>query len=72
MEYSDYENTDLNLNINESYLMIKEDELLKERNKIINEAVDYLYQDKNDATIVLINYNWNIEKLKDQWYDSAD
>lgn len=52
-------------------LMQKED-LFNERDKIINEGMDYLYMTQDEATIVLIYYKWKFDRLSTIWYDNVE
>lgn len=53
------------------YFMLQ-NELIKDRETIIAEAMENLYLTKDEATIVLISYNWSMDKLLSVWYDNVD
>ncbi len=55
-----------------SYQVIKTIDLNKLRDQIIKEAMEYLCLSRDETTTVLINYQWNMEKIRDQWYENVD
>lgn len=69
--YDDYDKS-LELHKNNSYLILKEDQLLSERDKIINEAIEFLSLERNQAILVLINYSWSIDNIRDNWYEDVE
>ena len=50
---------------------IKEDEILKEREKVISEAMEKLFLNREQAILAMIYYQWNLDKL-DTWYEDVD
>ena len=50
--------------------LIKE-EIEKERDNKIKEFIEYTQLAKGDAELVLMNYNWNIELLNNDWFDNT-
>ena len=80
-DYHDYCEYDLQENINNdqnylhrdnSYMMLKSSDIEKLRTMIIEEAVEYTSLSREEATVVLIQYNWNIEKLRYLWYENLE
>ena len=51
---------------------LKPDEIIKERDKVINAAMENLYLERDDAILALIYFKWNMEKLLTFWYDDID
>lgn len=78
IEYSvpDYEescyNYDLDLVKNNSYMILREDQLLKERESVISEAMEHLFLERDDAILALIHFSWSMDRLKDDWYNDVD
>jgi hypothetical protein len=52
--------------------MLKSSDIEKLRKMIIEEAVEYTSLSREEATVVLIQYNWNIEKLRYLWYENLE
>ena len=76
LEDNDYYNDveeNLNENIveNESKNFLYEDEIIKEREKDIKEAMEKLFLSRDDAILAMIYFGWNIDKL-DSWYENVD
>lgn len=67
--YSDYHNP---LQRENSYMILKSYDIEKLRNKIIEEAIEFTSLSREEATIVLIHYQWNIEKFRHMWYDNLE
>jgi ariadne-1 len=55
-----------------SYTILKTTDIEKIRNQLIENAAEFCSLTKEEATIVLINYQWNYERIKDQWYDNVE
>lgn len=70
--YSDASEYSFPLSKQNSFSFLKEDELFDERNKSIERAMEFCCLDRNDAILVLIFYNWSIEKIEDNWYDNVE
>jgi ariadne-1 len=68
-----YIEEDLNEKIitNEANDFLYEDEIIKEREKVINEAMEKLFLQRDEAILAMIYLCWNIDKL-DAWYNNAD
>ena len=60
-----YENKD----IEKKYEFLTMDDMDKEREKKIEELIQYSYLSKGKAELVLINNNWDIDKIINDWYD---
>jgi ariadne-1 len=72
-EESDALNTpDLSLQKTNSYMILKEDQLLKEREKIIKEAMEFISLDRDEAILVLIFFNWSMDNIHDKWFDDVE
>ena len=50
---------------------LKPDEIIKERDKVIN-GIENLYLEKDNAILALIYFKWNMEKLLTFWYDDVE
>ena len=53
------------------YEFLMKNDIEKERNKKIEEFTDYSSLTKQQAELVLINYNWNIDILMNEWFDKT-
>ena len=52
----------------ENITFIQEEDVLKEREKMIQEAIEKLCLKRPEAILAMINFEWNIDCL-DSWYD---
>jgi ariadne-1 len=68
----DISTTSNNLGRQSSYAIVKSDDLEKTRDTIIRECMDFTCLNKDDSIIVLTNYQWNIERIRDQWFDDVE
>ena len=72
----DYDQSEpLNLdtgNINSGYNFLLIDEIEKERDKKIEEFIQFSSLSKEEAELILINYNWNIDLLNNDWFDKME
>ena len=53
------------------YEFLLRDEIEKEREKKIDEFKEYSSLNKQQAELILINYNWNIDILMNDWFDKT-
>ena len=71
----EYEEADLNNNNNlttdENITFIQEEDILKEREKMIEEAIEKLFLERDQAILAMIYYEWNLDNL-DNWYEDVD
>ena len=77
MEYTDDINeNDSGVEYNEimegNYEFLTMDEMEKEREKKIEEFIQYSNLSKSKAELVLMNNNWNIDILMNDWYDKQE
>ena len=72
-DYMDYETEelDMNKNVNMDYELLKQDQLEKKRNAQIEEFQQLSSLSKDEASIVLINYNWNYDILQNIWFENT-
>ena len=70
-DYANEDNIDIEAdNIFEGkYEFLTKDEMDKEREKKIDEFIQYSNLPKAKAELVLMNNNWNIDILMNDWYD---
>ena len=54
------------------YEMLKPDEFVRKRDEQIDEFVELSSLSRDEATIVLINYQWNFEKLQSVWFENVE
>ena len=72
MDNIDNENMDMeddNNLIGGKYEFLTLDEMDKERQKKIEEFIQYSNLPQSQAELVLMNNNWNIDVLMNDWYD---
>ena len=55
----------------ETINFISESDILSEREKMISEATEKLFLERNQAILAMIYYKWNIDNL-DNWYEDVD
>ena len=67
--YSDQEGDTINAGGGEKYVILASDFLDKEREKKIDEFIQISNLPKSQAELVLMNNNWNIDILMNDWYD---
>lgn len=71
-DYDNFDENDLNNQIiTNEYNFLEEDEIIKEREKVIKEAMEKLFLNKDDAILAMIYFQWNVDKL-DNWYENVD
>ena len=70
-DYSNPENIDLTSSkpTSQKYEFLMSDQLNSIRKKAINEFVEYSSLTEEEAELILINYNWNIEILMNEYFD---
>ena len=52
--------------------IIQNSEIIKKRDEIIHKFIECSCLDYDEAELVLIYYNWNYEKLIEEWYDNIE
>lgn len=57
---------------NKDYNIIKRSDLHKLRNSLIEECEEFTCLSRNEAILVLVQYQWNIETIKDFWYNDPE
>ena len=73
-EEIDYEIGDEDLGnqiTDENTVFIQEEDILKEREKMIHEAEEKLFLERPEAILAMIYFEWNLDKL-DVWYEDVD
>jgi len=54
------------------YDFLMRDDIEKERESKIEEFIQFSSLQKNEAELILIHYNWNIEILMNDWFDKIE
>ena len=68
----EYDDNDLNNKITEETInFIPESEILQERELIIQEAMEKLFLEREQAILAMIYYEWKVDNL-DNWYEDID
>jgi len=67
-----YEPDESDLLPQESFSIVKLDDLNNLREKIIKEFIEKTYMERDDSIIALINYKWNLDKINDDWYNDVE
>lgn len=70
-DFDTFNSNDLSLQKTNSYMILKEDQLLKEREKIIKETIELISLGRDEAILVLIFFNWSIDSIQDKWFDDV-
>ena len=72
-DYENYDDNDLGNQIltGEESNFLEENEISKEREKVIKEAMEKLFLERDDAILAMIYLQWNTNNL-DNWYENAD
>ena len=52
--------------------IIQNSEIIKKRDEVIHRFIECSCLDYDEAELVLIYYNWNYEKLIEEWYDNIE
>lgn len=55
-----------------SYTIVQLHEMENLRNKLIKDCMEFTYTTKEEATLIMINFQWNISELKDKWYNDVE
>ena len=55
----------------EDFSFLEESEIIKEREKLIAEAKEKFFLERDDAILVMIYYQWDIDK-SDNWYENVE
>ena len=61
-----------NYNQDESYEILRSGDIEKLRSRIIEDFAEFTSLSRDEAAIVLIHYQWNVERLKEIWYDKIE
>ena len=67
----EYNDDDLKAQIVDTVEFIEENDILQEREKMILEATEKLFLERDLAILAMIYYEWNLDKL-DSWYEDVD
>ena len=54
------------------YELMMKDQMEKERFKKIDDLIQFSSLSKDEAELVLIYYNWNLDLLTNDWFDKMD
>lgn len=54
------------------YEIIQNSEIIKKRDAVIEKFIECSCLNYDEAELVLINYNWNLDKLTQDWYDNME
>ena len=54
------------------YEIIQNSEIIKNRDVIINNFIECSNLAYDEAELVLVNYNWNYDKLIEEWFDNME
>ena len=76
-DYENYGSYEADHNIEEhdtknQFSILSQKDLEEERDKEINEAMNNLCLDRDKSILVLIYYNWNMDKILTNWYDDVE
>ena len=75
-ETKDNKNEIKEINLNEQNIndheIIQNKEIIKKRDAIIEEFINYSQLTYDEAELVLIYYDWNYDKLSEYWFDNME
>lgn len=54
------------------YEIIQNSEIIKKRDAIINQFIEFSNLSYDEAELVLIYYDWNFDKLSEYWFDNIE
>jgi ariadne-1 len=63
---------DINLAKTNSYIILEEKNFDIIRNNLINKVEEYTYLTRDQAILVLLHFDWNVERVKEKWYDNTE
>lgn len=72
---NDYDMSEVNVNKLErelSYSILRPSDIDKLRTRIVEDFMEFTSLPKEEATIALIFFQWNIDKIKGAWYDNLE
>lgn len=64
--------SDIGLTRSSSYCIIKHEEIEKLRNNLILQVEEYTSLNRLQSILVALYYQWNIEKIKDCWFEDTE
>ena len=56
----------------EDFEIIPNSEIIKKRDVVINNFIECSNLNYDDGELVLVNYNWNYDKLIEEWFDNME
>jgi ariadne-1 len=65
-------NVDLSKKPTIEYEIIQNSEIIKKRDLVISNFIECSCLNYDEAELVLVNYNWNIDKLTEEWYENTE
>jgi ariadne-1 len=78
-DYGDFENKGenddygiINLAKTNSYVVMEENNFELIRNGLIKKIEEYAYLTRDQAILVLLHFDWNVERVKEKWYDNTE
>lgn len=75
-EYSQYDNSDITANLGltrtSSYIVIQDKDIDTLRNKLIENTQEFIDLPKDEAILALIYFQWDIDRLKEVWYEDSE
>jgi ariadne-1 len=72
-DYDYEEKLDIDNDTNKNIItFLKPDEIIKEREKVIKDAMENLCLERDDAILALIYFKWNMDNLLTFWYDDVE
>jgi ariadne-1 len=64
--------SDIGLTKSNSYCIIKDEEVEKLRNNLVLQVEEYTSLDRSQAILALLYFQWNLDKLKDCWFEDTE
>src|SRR5690349_1284758 len=61
-----------NLAKTNSYIIMEENNCDIIRNGLIRRIEEYTYLERDQAILVLLHFDWNVDRIKEKWYDNSE
>jgi ariadne-1 len=61
-----------NLAKTNSYIIMEENNCDIIRNGLIRRIEEYTYLQRDQAILVLLHFEWNVDRIKEKWYDNSE
>lgn len=70
-QYDNYENEEYEEVCGDEYELLKQEDFNSKREEVISEFISISSLPKDEAELVLIEYNWNLEMINNIWFENT-